>query len=85
MGQMAGLLAFPFFGAFIAAGYMRATPWVILGGAVIGTVLYAMVKEGIPVVWRREPVRMTLMIGASQAVIVSFFYGLGYAASSALR
>jgi hypothetical protein len=82
MNQIAGLLAFPFLGAFIAAGYMRVTPWVILGGAVIGIVLYAMLKEGIPAVWRREPVRMTLVIGASQAALVAIFYGLGYAASS---
>jgi hypothetical protein len=41
-----------------------------------------MLKEGIPAVWRREPVRMTLVIGASQAALVAIFYGLGYAASS---
>ncbi len=85
MQTIGGLLGLPFAAAFIAAGAWRVTPWVIVAGAVIGTVLYVMIKGGIPVVWQREPVRMTATVMVCQAVTVGVFYALGYVASLLFR
>lgn len=85
MQTIGGLLGLPFAATFIAAGAWRVTPWVIVAGAVIGTVLYVMIKGGIPVVWQREPVRMTVTVMVCQAVTVGVFYTLGYVASLLFR
>ncbi len=80
-----GLLGLPFAVAFIVAGFWRVTPWVIVAGAAVGTALYVMIKGGIPVVWRRDPVKMTATIMVAQAVTVGLLYAAGYVASLLFR
>ena len=54
-------------------------------GAAVGTALYVMIKGGTPVVWRRDPVKMTATVMVAQAVTVGLLYAAGYVASLLFR
>lgn len=78
--DISGLLVFPFVGAFVYFGYNQWSFWpTILIGAAVGLVLYIGVKGGgnFTTFQRMTPLSMGGLL-ASQCVVPSIFYGVGY-------
>jgi hypothetical protein len=79
MQTVAGLAAFPYFGALIWAGAAGAPWYSIFGAAVIGVALYLMYRPSsyIRLIGGGHALQAAIVLYITQVVPAGIFFGLG--------